>query len=200
MARIKQKSNLPESARKQLREILSYFRTARTRDRILEDVLTDYERNEVGDRNSPEDILQVYSRCRSVSLERAVLDIALEASVIDIGRHRRLRRGIGEPVEPIDSRPKPTWSADTGELYYRNKLVRAVGRGKNIRLILNAFHEEGWPPRIDSPLPGGVNSKMLRDTLDSLNEGLSEIKFYADGSGAGVIWNPIQRLRRDSGA
>jgi hypothetical protein len=202
VARLKQKTSLPESVREQLREILSYFRTPRTRDRILEDVLTDDERHEVGDRSSPEDTLQVYSRCRRVCLERALLDIALEASIIDTGLHRRLRRHIGEPVESVDSRPRPSWSAKTGKLHFRGKLVRTVDldRGDNIRLILDSFEDHGWPPGIDNPLTGGADSKKLRDTLESLKQGLSVITFAAKGSGTRVTWDEVKQLRRDSGA
>jgi len=60
--------------------------------------------------------------------------------------------------------------------------------------ILAAFEEQGWPPRIDDPLPGreGLDRRRhLRDTTDNLNRHQQHrlIKFMGDGTGQGVPWD-----------
>jgi hypothetical protein len=63
-------------------------------------------------------------------------------------------------------------------------------------LVLAAFEEQGWPPRIDDPLPGGngVNAKQrLRDAMKNLNrhQRNRRIRFEADGTGKGILWRPV---------
>ena len=62
--------------------------------------------------------------------------------------------------------------------------------------MLAAFEEEGWPPRIDDPLPPvkGVDPKQrLRDTIRTLNAKQENplIRFRAAGTGEHVIWEPV---------
>jgi hypothetical protein len=59
-------------------------------------------------------------------------------------------------------------------------------RGPHLRKLL-ATVEEGWPPRLDDPLPPG----KLKDTLDYLNRRLSgrPLSFGRDGAGEGVVWS-----------
>jgi hypothetical protein len=57
--------------------------------------------------------------------------------------------------------------------------------------ILKAFQEEGWPVRIDDPLPfqKGIDSKSrLRDTVKALNRSQQVLRFHLDGTGEGVRW------------
>ncbi len=63
----------------------------------------------------------------------------------------------------------------------------------NQELVLTVFQEEGWPSRIDDPLPPrvGLLAKIrLRDTIKFLNLNLDPalIHFRGDGTGAGIIW------------
>jgi hypothetical protein len=64
--------------------------------------------------------------------------------------------------------------------------------------ILAAFEEQGWPPRIDDPLPrrSDRNAKQhLRDTVRNLNRHQRgrRIVFEADGTGQGVLWSLAPR-------
>src|SRR5688572_24855803 len=57
-----------------------------------------------------------------------------------------------------DDAGKPQWYADRGTLEFQGRLVRRVDRqARNVRAVLAAFQESGWPARIDDPLPGGKN-------------------------------------------
>jgi hypothetical protein len=57
--------------------------------------------------------------------------------------------------------------------------------------IIDAFQELDWPERIDDPLPNGQNSQRLNETIHSLNERLRFIRFRADGTGCGILWEPL---------
>ena len=135
-------------------------------------------------------LLDVCARSRGFSLERAMVELGLEAQAIGYGEYRRLRQVIGEPLEP--ERPAiPKWDGDTGELKFGSATVRTVApRAFNIRKVLAAFERQGWPSRIVSPLPGGKNSRKLRETVESLNRDLKRIEIYSDGTGNGIGWRP----------
>jgi len=88
---------------------------------------------------------------------------------------------------------KPTWTKLDGQLRFRGEICRTVdtNRGKNIVRILDAFEEEKWPDQILCPLPGALkNAKRLKDVVDSLNEGLVNIKFCRTGSAKHISWRP----------
>jgi hypothetical protein len=60
-------------------------------------------------------------------------------------------------------------------------------------LILAAFEEDGWPRRIDDPLPvvpGIVAKDRLRTAIRDLNRNQQHpaIRFRGDGTGVGIIW------------
>lgn len=79
---------------------------------------------------------------------------------------------------------KPSWNRKKRTVYCHGreiKRVRSLKVAKNVVLILDAFQEEGWPDRIDSPLPD--DPKTLHDTITSLNRNLISIKFTSDGDG-----------------
>ena len=62
---------------------------------------------------------------------------------------------------------KPRWDAILRVLTWNNKPVGAYARlAPNQAMILSAFEEEGWPTRIDDPLPRG----RLRQTLKDLQK------------------------------
>jgi hypothetical protein len=63
-------------------------------------------------------------------------------------------------------------------------------------LILAVFEEEGWPRRIDDPLPPGhgINPKVrLHESIARLNRNQVNrtIRFGGDGYGRGVRWAQI---------
>jgi hypothetical protein len=63
----------------------------------------------------------------------------------------------------------------------------------NQELILGCFEEEGWPPRIDDPLPPHPElaaKRRLHATITTLNRHHKHrlLRFLGDGSGEGVRW------------
>ena len=59
--------------------------------------------------------------------------------------------------------------------------------------ILDAFQAQGWPKRIEDPLPEEPETlpdAHLRDAIKCLNRKLNPrlIRFVADGAGHGVCW------------
>ena len=73
----------------------------------------------------------------------------------------------------------------------------------NQHRVLTAFEEEGWPERVDDPLPprDGVDPKRrLHDTINSLNRHQRNalIRFFGNGTGDGVLWQSVESLKTDS--
>jgi len=133
-------------------------------------------------------ILRVVAQQREVSAERALIDLARSLDIVGAGRYENLRRAIGEPIDD-HHRNVPDWDAASGELRFNGEVVRRVSpRATNARLLLDAFQEDGWDPRIDSPLRGGKNSRKLREAVRTLKQGLTKLDFFCDGKGEGVQW------------
>ena len=90
--------------------------------------------------------------------------------------------------------PVPHWDADRRELWFIDQLVKSYRVPASCQeIILSAFEEECWPPRIDDPLPmvGGMDRhERLREAVKGLNRGQSTrlMVFRRDGTGAGVAW------------
>ena len=91
----------------------------------------------------------------------------------------------------------PSWDRDRPELRWGNTVVKRFKvPAPNQELILAAFQEDGWPVRIDDPLPPHPEldpKRRLHDTINSLNRSqkLPLIRFLGDGSGQGVRWCPV---------
>jgi hypothetical protein len=101
---------------------------------------------------------------------------------------------------PTDSQsPLPKWDRDRQELRLRlnGEVVKEFRLpSPNQETVLMAFEEEGWPPRIDDPLPqhSGVDPKRrLHDTIKSLNRNQKRgrMRFMGDGTGEGGRWRAI---------
>lgn len=68
----------------------------------------------------------------------------------------------------------------------------------NQQTVLCAFEEEGWPPRIDDPLPPHPDQdakRRLSDTIKCLNRKQCHplIHFRGDGTGEGVVWEYVEQ-------
>lgn len=91
----------------------------------------------------------------------------------------------------------PVWDGDRLELRLGQRIVkRFKSPATNQATVLAAFDEEGWPPRIDDPLPPHPDlepKRRLHDTINSLNRNQKHrlIRFLGDGSGKGVRWEPV---------
>lgn len=100
-----------------------------------------------------------------------------------------------------DHRPEdvtvPMWDKDRRLLRFRDRLIKQFKvPAPNQEVVLVAFQEEGWAVRIDDPLPmaAAIDPKRrLHDTINSLNRNqrVPLLRFYGDGSGEAVCWEPV---------
>jgi hypothetical protein len=197
--KLKPRTNLPEEVKERLRDLYSKIGLPQLRDR-LSLILTSQEKQVIHwetlhDNGLPIDaakkVLFAVAQQRETSLERAVIELAHDLDLLGSGSYKVLCRSINEPMdERMDD--LPDWDASAGKLSLGGEVIRPVSpQAKNVRKILNAFQEDHWKSRIDNPLPGGANSRTLRETVRTLNEGLSGIKFFSDGSATGVRWQRV---------
>lgn len=100
------------------------------------------------------------------------------------------------PTSPLP-RVVPHWDADLQELRVNGLVVKQFKvPAPNQEMVLAAFEEEHWPPRIDDPLPPQSDQepkRRLHDTIVSLNRSHKHrlIRFMGDGSGEGVRWTLV---------
>lgn len=91
---------------------------------------------------------------------------------------------------------RPYWDQDRRELRLMGTLVKQFRLpSPNQETVLQAFQEEGWPTRVDDPLPPVSDlepKRRLHDTIKSLNrhQKAKNIRFMGDGRGEGVLWEP----------
>jgi hypothetical protein len=131
----------------------------------------------------------MWKRLRGVSGERALVEVSYLLGFMSEPDQQYLLRELGEsPVEA--STGKPVWDRDKGELLFNGQVIRRVNvrQAKNLVPVLDTFQESGWRPHIDDPLSGGKNQKRLHKTIATLNDGLSQISFHADGASEGLTW------------
>jgi hypothetical protein len=99
------------------------------------------------------------------------------------------------PAEALRSRPR--WDHNRQELSVGQLVVKRFKvPAPNQEMVLAAFEEEGWPARIDDPIPpqGDIDPRRrLHDTINSLNgcHLHALIRFLGDGSGQGVRWELV---------
>jgi len=97
----------------------------------------------------------------------------------------------------VVSTERPNWNAKDRELWWQLHLVKRFRHdAANQRLILTAFEEEGWPLRIDDPLPRHVGAKRksrLHEAIRGLQDGQNPLvlAFHADGTTEGLRWEAI---------
>jgi hypothetical protein len=98
----------------------------------------------------------------------------------------------------------PKWDRDRQELSIGSIVIKRFKvPAANQEAILAAFEEEGWPARIDDPLPPHREQspkRRLQETIKSLNRNQKRpfLRFLGDGSGQGVRWE-YRGLQRSSG-
>ena len=87
----------------------------------------------------------------------------------------------------------PVWDQKRRELRLGDVIVkRFKWPAGNQEQVLQAFQEEGWPAKIDDPLPPHPNicpKRRLHDTIKCLNRRQinGSLKFRGDGTGQGVL-------------
>ena len=91
----------------------------------------------------------------------------------------------------------PRWERKSGTLYVGQQVVKRFMRpSPNQEIVLTTFEEEGWPDRIDDPLPPARNvapKRRLHDTIKWLNRNqeLRLLHFSGDGTGEGICWKAL---------
>lgn len=197
--------------RSQLWELYFKFLDRQTAEKIWWQLLTPEERIRLGSWEEAYRVrgrgVSIYARAKNLSLEAAIVQLShyFGFPEIDYLYHcQELFHFTGERIGPLETgtTPRvnstvtdiPAWDSDRNELWFQGQIVRKY-RGRTIatrvHCILDVFHEESWPSRIDDPLPNGPDSGRLRSAIAKLNEGLSDIRFFADGSGEGILWEPF---------
>ena len=107
--------------------------------------------------------------------------------------------GPGEINGRVASIAAPQWDTEARELRMNGHLVkRFKWKAANQETVLAAFEEEGWPHRIDDPLPPHADQdskRRLSDTIKCLNRKQINqlIHFRGDGTGEGVTWELVER-------
>ena len=98
----------------------------------------------------------------------------------------------------------PVWDTKRRELRFGNVIVkRFKWPAANQEQVLQAFQEEGWPAKIDDPLPPDPSicpKRRLHDTIKCLNRRQinGAIKFRGDGTGQGVLLEICVRQKKKS--
>ena len=138
------------------------------------------------------DVIAMWTQARRDSEYRAIVDIAVAVGLMPPNQREWLLREAGEEaaIPPAD---KPYWDRDACKLYLGKKVIRTVRSlkvSRHIVSILDAFEFARWPTSIDDPLPKAKAEvpPSLRHTVATLNEHLTDIRFFCNGSG-GVRWD-----------
>jgi hypothetical protein len=88
----------------------------------------------------------------------------------------------------------PRWDGARRQLWYGDQLVKWYRVPANCQeILLAAFEEDRWPPRIDDPLPRMTNidpRERLHEAVKRLNGAQITplLVFQRDGTGLGVTW------------
>jgi hypothetical protein len=94
---------------------------------------------------------------------------------------------------------RPRWDLARRELWLGDVFIKRISRAATlVERILSAFEEDGWPPRIDDPLPRtylAVPQQRLHNVVYKLNRSQSAIRFERDGTGEGVVWQVKAHFR-----
>lgn len=183
-------SQLPSDLVQELQRLAIHLKGKVIGRRIWKELLTPHEQALLSLKeflaSHPAD---VYACMRRISRDRAVLDLSHELELVSDQQYRRFLRKL--KMADLHHPDRPVWNDDRLELMLRGQVVRRIrsrSHARNVVRILDAFQDLDWPARIHDPLPGGADDERLRDTVKSLNRGLVGLKFRADGTGCGVVW------------
>lgn len=124
----------------------------------------------------------------------ALVSIVSKASTEGVSKNGSGKtNGTGKSAETAQA-TVPIWDSERRELRFDDAVVKHYKWvAVNQQAVLCAFEEEGWPPRIDDPLPPHEeqdSKRRLADTIKCLNRKQCHavIHFRGDGTGEGIIW------------
>ncbi len=168
-------------------------------DRTWTRVFSDEERKKLTDQMAADNCrlihpVAMWQKVRGGSHSSAMIRLARSLNLITQCDHDWLLETIGE--SSVDSHrltenATPRWNPDTLELSLAGcvlKHIRSRNVASNVVRVLDEFEENHWPSRIDDPTPNGPDQTRLHATIRSLNSGLPQLRFSADGSGMGIFW------------
>ena len=191
------RSDLPENLRQKLDELEPRVQSNPAAIVIWERHLTAADRKTLGD-----DLYQAWKQygrtagmwaaARGGAKERAIVEVAYALDWLDSKTYRQLLDAVGGG--PGEGR-RPRWIADSGELWFDGEVVRHIRhvvRATNVVRILAAFEESRWPPRVYDPITSGGESDQRRRAIESLNKGLTRIRFTCTGDGESFGWEEIE--------
>ena len=121
------------------------------------------------------------------SPSRACLSLATD----EVGSGR-----VNQPEKCVQVMPH--WDLASRRLQVNGHVVkRFKWPASNQEAVLCAFQEEGWPARIDDPLPPHADQdskRRLADTIKCLNRKQENflLHFHGDGTGEGVTWEYVK--------
>lgn len=104
---------------------------------------------------------------------------------------------LAPPPDNCTACPLPVWDDQRHELRLGATIVKRFRwRASNQEAVLAAFQEEGWPPRIDDPLPPVAETdpkRRLSDAIKCLNRKQKNplMRFSGDGTGQGILWDVV---------
>ena len=139
-------------------------------------------------------------RARRIDKKQAIAWLVRHGYEIPADMDDMVVESFFKPGEPIlvdaekHDRAIPSWHKDRGELTFQSKIIkriRSVSVAKNVVRVLDVFQEENWPDRIDDPLDPSKDQQRLHETIKRLNDNLEMIRFRADGTGQGILWELI---------
>ncbi|MBI3469387.1 MAG: hypothetical protein HY000_40815 [Planctomycetes bacterium] len=116
---------------------------------------------------------------------------------VSVARSGQLRNGGNTDNVADKAHPQtavPIWDRFRRELRVGDLVVKGFRMPAPCQeTILVAFEEEGWPVRIDDPLPplGDQDpKKRLHDAINKLNRHQKQrlLRFRGDGTGRGICW------------
>lgn len=94
----------------------------------------------------------------------------------------------------VEQGARPSWSSERRELRFGPVLIKRFTQPADAQeIVLAAFEEEGWPHRIDDPLPQsqGIDPKQrLHKVIGNLNRAhrVPILRFGGGGDGESVCW------------
>jgi hypothetical protein len=147
----------------------------------------------------PEEERRRFRRVPNLSLSERACFILTAAGAAYACNNRK-----EEASQAYGSAERPVWDRVRQELRLGGGVVKRFQQpAPNQEKVLDAFQEEGWPPRIDDPLPpqlGQDPKRRLHSTISNLNRGQAGIRvlFGGGGDGQSVRWR-LQAVRRQRG-
>lgn len=185
---------LPHPLSSWLKECLDRVQTRAVANELWNAELTRDQQIDLGDDfekawRKNQSAIGMWMKLRSIKSPLiAAVEVARAVKLIQDSRAGKLLEALGgNPTLPNADRP--VWNRVNGTLVFRGITVRKVKtfrKPSNIEKILDAFQTLGWPERIE--VPDDFDVDMVRETVRSLNESLTAIRFERQNGSRFIRW------------